>query len=390
MKIIEVSTPQDKRDFLEVAVEVYKDDPVWVRPLDADVESIFDPTENDYFNHGVCTRFVLKGDNNELLGRVAVFINDDKANLYDQPTGGMGFFDCIENKVAAFMLFDTAKAWLKDRGMEAMDGPINFGENDMWWGLLVDGFTHPSYGMNYNPPYYQAFFEEYGFKRYYEQVSRHIPMSRDMSKNLPDRFKKIALWVIGKEGHEVVSLDLKNKDRYVDAFVEIYNEAWVNHEGFKPIRRDGVEANFQKLEALMDPTFIWFSFVNGEAAGALVVVPDANQIIKTMNGKLNLIGKLKFLYHKLTGKITRARVIIIGVKPKFQKLGLEAAMIYKLHEAVLARKRYDEVEISWVGDFNPKMQSLLAATNAGPGKIHNTYRYMFDPNAEFKGPKVID
>jgi hypothetical protein len=390
MKIIEVSTPQDERDFLEVAVEIYTNDPVWVRPLDADVESIFDPSENDYFNHGVCTRFVLKTESNELLGRVAVFINDDKASLYDQPTGGMGFFDCIESKEAAFMLFDTAKEWLKARGMEAMDGPINFGENDMWWGLLIDGFTHPSYGMNYNPPYYQSYFEEYGFKRYYEQVSRHIPMSSDMSKNLPDRFKKIALWVIGKEGHELVSLDLKNKDRFVDAFVEIYNEAWVNHEGFKPIRRDGVEANFQKLEALMDTSFIWFSFVHGEPAGALVVVPDANQIIKTMNGKLNVIGKLKFLYHKLTGKITRARVIIIGVKPKFQKLGLEAAMIYKLHEAVLARKRYEEVEISWVGDFNPKMQSLLAATNAGPGKIHNTYRYMFDPNAEFKGPMVIE
>jgi hypothetical protein len=389
MKIIEVSTPQDERDFLEVAVEIYTNDPVWVRPLDADVESIFDPSENDYFNHGVCTRFVLKTESNELLGRVAVFINDDKASLYDQPTGGMGFFDCIESKEAAFMLFDTAKEWLKERGMEAMDGPINFGENDMWWGLLIDGFTHPSYGMNYNPPYYQSYFEEYGFKRYYEQVSRHIPMSSDMSKNLPDRFKKIALWVIGKEGHELVSLDLKNKDRFVDAFVEIYNEAWVNHEGFKPIRRDGVEANFQKLEALMDTSFIWFSFVHGEPAGALVVVPDANQIIKTMNGKLNVIGKLKFLYHKLTGKITRARVIIIGVKPKFQKLGLEAAMIYKLHEAVLVRKRYEEVEISWVGDFNPKMQSLLAATNAGPGKIHNTYRYMFDPNAEFKGPMVI-
>ncbi|MFT7378190.1 MAG: hypothetical protein ACI88Z_002027, partial [Sphingobacteriales bacterium] len=242
MKIIEVSTPQDERDFLEVAVEIYTNDPVWVRPLDADVESIFDPSENDYFNHGVCTRFVLKTESNELLGRVAVFINDDKASLYDQPTGGMGFFDCIESKEAAFMLFDTAKEWLKARGMEAMDGPINFGENDMWWGLLIDGFTHPSYGMNYNPPYYQSYFEEYGFKRYYEQVSRHIPMSSDMSKNLPDRFKKIALWVIGKEGHELVSLDLKNKDRFVDAFVEIYNEAWVNHEGFKPIRRDGVEA----------------------------------------------------------------------------------------------------------------------------------------------------
>ncbi len=99
----------------------------------------------------------------------------------EQPTGGCGFFECIDNQQAADLLFDTAKNWLKQQGMEAMDGPINFGENDMWWGLLVEGFSRPYYGMNYNPPYYKRLFEHYGFKVLYEQISNKLVRTKTFS-----------------------------------------------------------------------------------------------------------------------------------------------------------------------------------------------------------------
>ena len=116
-----------------------------------------------------------------LMGRVAAFINNKKAYHYEQPTGGIGFFECIDDEKAAFLLFDTAKNWLSANGMQAMDGPINFGENDNFWGLLVEGFTVPSYGMNYNPPYYRPLFENYGFKTAYAQITNHL----DVSETLP-------------------------------------------------------------------------------------------------------------------------------------------------------------------------------------------------------------
>ncbi|HVW99827.1 MAG TPA: hypothetical protein VHA52_05270, partial [Candidatus Babeliaceae bacterium] len=163
MRIVEVQDKQAKKAFLNAARNVYKNDPNWVCPLDNEVETVFDPQKNNFHQHGKCTRWVLIDKNGNPVGRIAAFVNNSKAYNYEQPTGGIGFFECIDNEEYAFALFDTAKEWLQQQGMKAMDGPINFGENDSFWGLLVEGFTQPSYGMTYNPPYYRAFFEHYGF-----------------------------------------------------------------------------------------------------------------------------------------------------------------------------------------------------------------------------------
>ena len=152
MELTEVKSARDKKDFLDVARFIYRNDPNWVCPLDTVIESVFDPAQNIFFSHGEATRWVLKDDAGNFLGRVAAFINNKKAFGFDQPTGGMGFFECIDDKEAAFTLFDTCKQWLTDRKMQAMDGPINFGENDNFWGLLVECLTLPAFGMQYNPP----------------------------------------------------------------------------------------------------------------------------------------------------------------------------------------------------------------------------------------------
>src|SRR5690606_14418537 len=133
------------------------------------IEGIFDPEVNKYFRHGVCTRWILVNDKKETIGRVAAFINKKTAKATDYVTGGMGFFECVDDREAAFKLFDTCKSWLEEQGMEAMDGPINVGERHNWWGLLVDGFIDPNYCMPYNFHYYKKLFEAYGFKVYFEQ-----------------------------------------------------------------------------------------------------------------------------------------------------------------------------------------------------------------------------
>ena len=169
MQVREVALKSDIREFLEFPVRLYKDSKYWIRPLDKDIESVFDKKLNKTFRNGECCRWILVDEKGNTIGRVAAFVNNktvSKGN--DQPTGGMGFFECIEDQAAAYKLFDTCKEWLEERGMEAMDGPINFGNRDRWWGLLVDGFDRdPNYQCNYNFPYYQEFFESYGFKVYF-------------------------------------------------------------------------------------------------------------------------------------------------------------------------------------------------------------------------------
>ena len=170
MQIIRVTDRKTRKKFLDAARNIYKDDKVWVCPFDNEVEAIFDPVKNPYFKHGEVERWILLDDNNNLIGRIAAFIDKNLAFSYEQPTGGMGFFECINDQPSAFLLFDTAREWLTARGMEAMDGPINFGETDKYWGLLVGGFTHPSFEVPYNPPYYQDLFESYGFQIYYKML----------------------------------------------------------------------------------------------------------------------------------------------------------------------------------------------------------------------------
>ena len=141
MKLIEVSDRKTRKDFLEVPRILYRKDPFWVCPLDRDTETVFNPEKNKLFARGNSRRWVLRSEKNRLIGRVAAFYNLDLSSKNEQPTGGMGWFECINDQGAANLLFDAARDWLKSEGMEAMDGPVFFGSNESNWGLLVEGFT---------------------------------------------------------------------------------------------------------------------------------------------------------------------------------------------------------------------------------------------------------
>ena len=372
MTIFPVTDSKSRKDFLNVARLLYRNDQNWICPLDQDIEDIFNPEKNTFFSHGKCSRWILKDQQGKLIGRVAAFINDKKAYQYEQATGGMGFFECIDDREAAFKLFETAETWLKENGMKAMDGPINFGENDSFWGLLVEGFTPPSYGMNYHHPYYHEFFQAYGFETMYQQITNHLAVR----KPFPDRFTKIANWVAGKQGYTFEHFSIKNADKYVSDLMEIYNDGWKDFDNFVPIKKETLQESFKKMQTIMDEKLIWFAYVNGEPASFVVIIPDANQMIKDFNGKLGIIEKIKFVYKRWRG-VNRMRAVVMGTKQSYQKHGLESALFIKLKEYVLPLNQYDELELSWVGDFNDKMLSIHQATGATFGKRHLTMRKVF-------------
>ncbi|PAW94310.1 N-acetyltransferase [Mucilaginibacter sp. MD40] len=372
MTITEVKSKADKAAFLDVARIIYKNDTNWICPLDNDIEAVFDPKKNNFHQHGKVTRWIIRDNEGNLTGRIAAFINDKKAYNYEQPTGGCGFFESINHEPTAFMLLDTAKNWLQQHGMQAMDGPINFGENDNFWGLLVEGFTPPSYGMNYNHAYYEGFFKKYGFITLYEQITNHL----DVHQPFSERFTKIANWVMAKPGYTFEHFKSKDIEKYASDFIEIYNDAWKGFDNFSLITKSTITESFEKMKAIMDERLIWFAYIDGEPASFIVIVPDANQMIKPLNGKLNLLGKLIFLYRRWKG-VTRMRAIVMGTKQKYQKHGLESCLFIKLKEYVLPLKQYNELELSWVGDFNKQMIAIHNAVGATFGKKHLTLRYIF-------------
>ncbi|WP_291860184.1 GNAT family N-acetyltransferase [Marinilabilia sp.] len=374
MRIVEVKTNKQKRQFLDVVDVIYKNDENYVRPLDVMVEEIFDPSSNDFFAHGDAIRFLLLADNDEVIGRIGAFINEKKAYGYSQPTGGMGFFECINNKEAAFMLFDAARDWLADRGMEAMDGPINFGENDTFWGLLVEGFSPPAFGVQYNPAYYIGFFEDYGFNKYFEQVTNHL----DLQKPFPERFWKIAGWVGRKPGYEFKHFTWKDSEQFIKDFIEVYDDAWQFHENFTPMQAETIRNSLKEAKDFMDEELIWFAYHEGTPIGFFVQFPDVNQIIRHFHGKMNFLNKLRFVYFKWRKVMTRTRVVIMGIRPRWQRNGIESGIFWHLRNAVSKKPWLKEMELSWVGDFNPKMRALHESVGADFGKRHITYRFLFD------------
>jgi hypothetical protein len=381
MNIVKVNSSRSSKAFHEVGRMLYKNDPVWVCPLDKEVEAIFDPEKNVYFKHGEAARWLLYDDKNRLIGRVAAFIDRNMAYKQDQPTGGMGFFECINDRQAAFLLFDTVRDWLRGRGMEAMDGPVNFGETDKYWGLLVDGFTQPCYEIAYNHPYYQDLFEAYGFETYYNQEGFHL----DLTKELPQKFKKIAEWVAKKPGYSFRHFEWKNTDMFVTDFAEVFNIAWASFkEHFEPLEPAYIKKTIQKAKIIIEEEFIWIAYHNDRPIAIYLMYPDVNQILAKLNGKLSLPAMLKFLYLKKKKTMTRARGVLMGVIPKFQNLGVESAMALHVAEAMKKKPHYTEIEFSWVADFNPKMRRIWIAIGAVPAKTYKTYRYLFDRSKPFK------
>lgn len=377
MQIIEVKDRKTIREFLQVPKLIYKNDPFWVCPLDGETESIFSPQENSFFTHGEAIRWVLKDEHGNLIGRVAAFINKNKAFTFQQPTGGMGFFESTDNRDAAFLLFDTCRDWLKARGMQAMDGPVNFGENDVNWGLLVEGFIHPGLGMNYNPPYYKDLFESYGFRFYFEQVSNHL----DLTKPFPERFWKIADWIRNKPEYHFRHFTYKDAGKFIADLKDIYDTAWAFHENFTPLEEKLLMKTLEKSRPFLEEEMIWFVYHQDDPVAFLIMFPDVNQILKHLNGKLHLWNKLKFLYLKYSKTMTRARIVIMGVKPQYQRNGLESGIFWHLNEVMKKRPQYTELELSWVGDFNPKMRALHESVGAVFAKRHITYRKLFSDHA---------
>lgn len=387
MDIIQVDDQPTIAAFHELPLLVYKNDRNWVPPLRMVVEDIFNPQKNEGFLHGDARRWLVKKDS-QTLGRIAAFYDRSKIGEGDEQAGNIGFFECFDNFEAAQLLFDTARNWLEREGFTAMDGPVNFGENFFNWGLLVDGFEQQSFGMQYHPPYYKLLFLKYGFQTYYQQFSYHLDIT---SPDLPERFWKIAEWVAKKKDFQYKCFSFKEQDRCIDDFLRIYEAAWAKHLNYKPINPNDLKTLIRDAKMIIEEDFIWYVYYKNEPIAFFMMIPDLNQILKHLKGgKLNLLNLLKLFVLRKRKTMTRCRVLVMGVIPKFQGAGIESGIFWQLRQVMLKKPWFKEMELGWVGDFNPKMIKLFDSVGGKYAKTHETLRYLFDRNKPFERLPIIE
>lgn len=383
MQIIEVNNPKTEKQFLEVPLSIYQNDKNWIRPLDQDIKAVFDPDKNKILQEGgLLKRWIVK-QNQTIVGRIAAFVNPKYKEK--QPTGGIGFFESVDNQEVADLLFDTAKNWLQQQNMKAMDGPINLGERDQWWGLLVEGFYPPLYHMNYNPPYYRKLFENYGFQNYFNQECFTLPFDAEMS----DRLKFLHQRIKRTGKYKAEYLKKSNIDKYVMDFVSIYNDAWATHGGGKQLTKQEGYNIFKEMKPVIDEKLVWFVYHENQPIAFWVNLPDLNYYFKRLNGKFGLWQKLKFLYMLKFVNNPKAVGIVFGVTQAFQGRGIEAFMIMEGRETIRKDLNYIQYEMQWIGDFNPKMIKIAHELGATVNRKLTTYRYMIDKNIPFERHRIL-
>lgn len=397
MQLFEVTSDALARDFLRVNVLVNKADPNYIQPLDKDVNEVFDPKKNKTFRQGETCRWVLKDAGGKLCGRIAAFTNKKYKNKGDDvPVGGIGFFDCINDQAAADLLFNQARTWLAARGMEAMDGPINFGERDRWWGLLVAGFEPPLYGLNYNQPYYQQLFETYGFRGFYNQIC----FAMKVGQRMQDKFYRRHAECAKDPDLHAEHIRLNNLEKYAKDFAHVYNSAWAGHGGMKRIEEKVVIKMFQSMKQVMDERISWFVYYKGEPVGIWVNLPDLNQWFKYLKGDFSIWGKLRFLWYKKTKKVDKIVGLVFGIVPEWQGKGLDSYMIVEGAREIqdlkisngtyeLGNPVYQDYEMLWIGEFNPKMINVAENLGTYRNRTLTTYRYNFDRTKEFRPHPVL-
>lgn len=359
-----VGTKKDKQNWFEFSRKLYRNDPNFISYIDGDIEDLFQPKTNPFLLSGEGQRLLLFKEG-EIVGKCAVFyyLNTDKQIT----KSGIGFFDCIEDFTAFQFLIDYCIDWLKKRNIQEVEAPVNFGDRDSFWGLLIQGKHPNSYRENYHFPYYQTFFESYGFSKSIEQTTYLI--NKEIFNF--NRINNIAQRVLNNRDYQFRYLDYSNLKIFAEHFCEIYNQAWSFHEDFSPVNKNKLYQRLTQIKPILPQDLAIFAYYKDLPIGFYISILELNQLISKNKGKLTLWQKIRFILGRK--RIHQVRGIIFGVIPQFHNLGIETGMIMRFYESILRNPQWHFAELAWIGDFNPKMLSLLKSLGAQLHKVHYTY-----------------
>jgi hypothetical protein len=342
---------------------LYLADPYWVPPLIADVKRALTPGINPYWNHAERELYLAWRDGS-LTGRVAAIHDRTYNQHHSSSVTCFGFFETEEDPATARALLDQVVSFARSRGSTVVYGPANPSLNDEA-GMLIDPFdSSPLVKMSYNPPYYPALVEQAGFAKVKDLYAYVVSSDRP----LPDKYERVIKALKARPGIRVRCLDMTNLRRDLDIIKEIYNDAWSDNWDFSPFTSEDIDDMARQLKPLIEPSLCPFVFCRDEPAGMSVALPDYNQVLKKLRGRLFPLGWLRFLLERR--RINQGRLWALGLKKKFRHQGFDSLLYYET--LVAARKLgYKQGEVSWILEDN--MAIIRPILNLG-GRLYKTYR----------------
>lgn len=353
--------------FMDLPWKIYARDPHWVPPLKKEVARLLDPEKHPFWQFAR-RRLFLAQRGNETVGRIAGIVDHNYNRFHDERMGIWGFFECAADNEAAAALFAAVEEWIRDQGMTFLRGPLNPSTN-YEGGLLVEGFDQdPVFMMTYNPSYYPELVEAQGFAKEKDLLSFRV----DRGWQPPPWVKRVARRIISKTNIQMRPMDLREFATELAHVKEIYHEAWFDNWGFVPMTDAEMDDLGRNLARILNPDLCFFLLDGREPVGVGMVIDDINPLLKRFNGKIGLLGWLKFLLFKK--EIIGWRGLIFGIKKKYQQLGLPLVAFDYLFRMLAENpkyKRYQYIELGWNLEDNDLINQWYLD---GGVKVHNRYR----------------
>jgi len=364
MNIEQVNGAIGMNEFIQFPWKVYQGNFNWVPPLVSEVKFVLGE-KNPFFQHAEAAYFLAR-KNGETVGRIAAIIDRNHINIHNEQVGFFGFFECLPDIAVAQELVDAASGWLKKRGISIMRGPMNPSTNDEC-GFLLEGFdSPPMIMMTYTPPYYLDYMAQCGLRKAKDMHAFILNVDEVTAGN---RLEKLSRGVqIRVPGLVVRPLNMKAFKRELEKVKDIYNSAWFKNWGFVPMTDEEIDSMAERLKPLLVPELAVMAEVDGNPAGFMLTVPDYNQVLARVDGKLGLVGLLKFLWY--SRKISDIRVMLMGVKEQYRKKGIEGLLYLESFKAA-AKKGYKRSEMSWILEDNTVVSKGCELMG---GKLYKKYR----------------
>ncbi len=371
IEVVEVESASQVRKFIAYPNEFYKDDPNYVTPLTSERLEFFDFKKNPFYRSAKAKLF-LAMHNGQVAGRIATCVNFNHNEFHGEQAGFFGFFDCPDNYEIASMLLKVAMITLKREGMEKMRGPMSFSTNHEC-GFLIEGFDSPPVVMMpYNQPYLPKLAERFGLKKAMDLLAYKL-ISNDP---IPERIQTVADRMRRRAGITLRSINMSDFDNEARRINSIYRDAWEKNWGFVPMTEEEFFYVARQLKQIVDPDLVIIAEHEGKPVAFSLAVPDVNQALIHLNGKLLPLGLLKLLWHtKVRNKINGARIIMLGVMPRFQKRGIDSMLYVSTYQRGVERG-YTWAELSWILETNDLMRRGAEQLGA---KMYKRYRIVEMP-----------
>ena len=367
MIIREAVTRRDTDRFIRLPWRIYRNDENWVPPLIVERRELLDPHRNPFFEHSRVALYLASDEAGRDLGRIAAVVNFNHIRTHDEPVGFFGLFECVDDQGVADALFHKAAGFLRSHDIETMRGPENLSVNDDL-GLLVEGFdTPPMIMMPHNPPYYSRLIEGHGFSKAMDLYAYVSEIGDGPACAALQRGSRIA----AQRYHCTIrSLDMKNFDADLERIHAIYNSAWEDNWGAVAMTDREFAHMAGNLKQVLDPDLCLIAEIDGETAGFSLSLPDFNQVLIRLNGRLIPFGILKILYYK--PRIRALRVLAMGVVRKYRKRGIDSCLYYETFRRA-REKGMIRGEMSWILENNSMMNRILETLGFSVCKKYRLY-----------------